>query len=112
MAIIAIIIKCIALHRPVRRLQLRAAAALGLRAGLCLPADCMDQTTRASNGCSSDYSAVAECANVVQATFPWRCRWCSDVTFGGPQSNDYCAFRAAVCSDVASVGVSDFEDLC
>ena len=71
--------------------------------------DCVDSATSQSNydqywctstlddGCSYDYSTIASCIDHVSTgVVPVGFRYYNDITFGGPSSHDYCAFREPV----------------
>ncbi len=45
------------------------------------------------NGCSYDYSTVAQCLNQKIGIIPSEFKYYIDPLFSGPQSHDYCAFK-------------------
>ena len=82
--------------------------------------DCVERVTATSNfeqfwcsgsgdnGCSADYSTIAECKNQVTSSIPAEFQWYSafQPNFGGPASHDYCAFKTPVTRFL------DYEDSC
>eukprot|EP01083_Nonionella_stella_P112168 329613_1 len=65
-------------------------------------------TETADDGCSYDYSTVAQCMNQHSGVVPSQFKYYSDPSFAGPQSHDYCAFRTPDTHPM----YTDYEQIC